>query len=393
MKAIFTTAIFSIFLSLGTYAQSNLMYYWHFNNFTTVGTAGDPSLIAPIPADTNFVTGTTAEIRYRALPGVSAAYQSFWDFLAPGDTTNQRFGAIDGNCLRTRNWDSMQLQFKIPSTGLKNIVFSYAVERSGSGPTADTFAYSIDGGVTWKTSGLSLQYFDAVSALVPPFNKVVVSINDVTANNNPNLFFRIVFGPITAPLKGNQRFDNVVIEGTPITLPLKLAYFNAENIENAVKLNWNYTNAISVSNIVLEHSNNGKDFLALSTFKIGNSSNASQSFVDAAPFKNANYYRLKIVDVNGSITHSDIKTVMFNKKYSVQIAPNPATTILNINGNFTNEKTTATIINSQGKQVVVKDITGSLSKASLNIANLQSGIYTLILNSATETSHYQFIKQ
>jgi hypothetical protein len=103
-------------------AQQTLIHYWHFNNFTsTSATLLDPSTIAPLLVDSTIIKTDTAKVMYRAYPGTSSNYKSFWDNTT-GDTTNARNGTVAGNGLRARNpWDSMQLVWVIPSNGFKNL--------------------------------------------------------------------------------------------------------------------------------------------------------------------------------------------------------------------------------------------------------------------------------
>ena len=77
------------------------------------------------------------------------------------------------------------------------------------------------------------------------------------------------------------------------------------------------------------------------------------------------YYRLEIVDKNGSITYSEIKEIsIFN--YPLSIAPNPAKDFVYVNGRDI-------------KEIVVCDISGRIllksTEKKIDISGLVSGTY------------------
>ena len=220
-------------VSIKSDAQQTLIHYWHFNNFTsTSSTLVDPSTITPLIVDSTIIKTDTAKVMYRAIPGTSSSYLSYWDMLNTGDTTNARYGTVGGNALRPRNpWDSMQLVWVIPSNGFKNLTIKYACQRSGSGPQVENYDYSVDGGTTFITTGLSVTSF-VVTSTANPMSLASVSINDQNAFNNKNLVFRIRFSsnstpPVTA---GNNRIDNFTVEGDP--MPLGPPSFNIGQINS-----------------------------------------------------------------------------------------------------------------------------------------------------------------
>ena len=207
----------TLLLSSFQLSAQTLLYYWHFNNFTGVSGPVDPSTLSPLPADFALQASSVVKMCYKTVPGVGPNYKTYWDANA-GCDVNDRLGNPAGNSLRLRNpSDSMQLVMNIPSTGYQGITVKYAVQRSsaGNGATIDSFSYSLDSGATWKTSGLSVTSIptDPSWSTAP----VSVTINDPLANNNPKLAFRILFaGSQNTGISGNNRIDNVSVEGSPV---------------------------------------------------------------------------------------------------------------------------------------------------------------------------------
>ncbi len=232
--------ILVLFCPILSQAQSTLIHYWHFN---TLNKAYNNPNIPPLTADFSILDTSKVKLVYKLTPGTSSNYAGFIDNVA-GDTINSRNGTPAGQGLRFRNpSDSAELRMYIPSTGYKNIVLKWEVESSsvGSGQKTQLFDYSIDSGLTWKTSGLSITSVDITQAVFQgsSWGLITVSIaGDTLANNNPNLVFRVKFAGNTTLLSGNNRFDNITVDGTfipPVSnVPLTLIdYWNFNNLTTA----------------------------------------------------------------------------------------------------------------------------------------------------------------
>jgi len=199
-------------------AQGTLIHYWHFNNFAD---SFHTNSIPGIAADFSIHDTSKAKILYTKIPGTSAAYGTYVDsFTAPTadhDTFNARMSAPPGFALRVRNpSDSMELLFYIPTVHYKNILLKYGVERSNtSGMLTQNFDYSVDSGSTWRTTGLTTLSYTVRDT----FGLVATSFgSDTEVNNNPKLVFRIKFAGSNTGTSGNNRFDNVTIDGDSIVV-------------------------------------------------------------------------------------------------------------------------------------------------------------------------------
>lgn len=202
-------------------AQSQLMYYWSFNNWTPTVTAATPGLtiyasVTPDYAGAGLDT-VHAKFVNRTIPGTSSAYATYCDNTT-GDTTNARMGAVAGNCLKARNPnDSMELLIYAPTKGYKTLTLKYACQLSSytSGDSVNVFSYSTDSGSTWKTSGTGLSKWVDSGSLT--FKLISVNITDTNAFNNSGFVFRINLVGRNSGTAGNNRFDNVTLEGDTIS--------------------------------------------------------------------------------------------------------------------------------------------------------------------------------
>jgi len=191
---------------------------------------------------------------------------------------------------------------------------------------------------------------------------------NLSTNSNDNVTVIVYYS------NGNR----IASSGTPIKpLPLKLISFNAKlQTPNSVLLNWQTTNEINISHISIQRSMNSKEFINIGKLNAGKN---NYEFTDLLPTKNlvsSFYYRLEIIDKDGSKTYSNVKKVAINnEKLAINIYPNPATAQVYIS-----------CLNA--KELVITDYLGKLminkknTNTEQNIINVQGfakGIYIVKL--------------
>ena len=107
-------------------------------------------------------------------------------------------------------------------------------------------------------------------------------------------------------------------------LQLKLDFFEATKRNADVYLDWKL-NAHSTGFVQIERSldNDFKRFEVLGEEEVIESK-INYSFVDSKlPVSNVLYYRLKIIDEQGAVTYSAIRTIRFSSTTPIQVYPNP----------------------------------------------------------------------
>ena len=155
--------------------------------------------------------------------------------------------------------------------------------------------------------------------------------------------------------------SRVVLKVSNSILPLFLVGFSAkENGCNAL-LNWNSTNEQNMSRFEIEKSDNGNTFYSAGVIRAAGSNNENKySFTDNQPGA-VNFYRLKMIDNDGSFTYSPVKYVTVNCKTtaeSVIVYPNPVNQGF-VFANFTTEIKGAaklTLVNTLGQQIKTNDV-------------------------------------
>ncbi|MBK6635868.1 MAG: T9SS type A sorting domain-containing protein [Chitinophagaceae bacterium] len=185
-------------------------------------------------------------------------------------------------------------------------------------------------------------------------------------------------------------------------LPVSVNYFTGVKQGSNHLLNWKVTcNSTLRATMILERSADSRNFTPINSIT-ADATRCNQPFdhTDAQPLPGMNYYRLKMIDDNGTISYSGIVALLNAVKGFdiISIAPNPVTT-----GNFKLNITSATAVTMQ---VIITDMQGrtvsrqsipvvaGFSSIPMNAGNLAAGTYTIQGIIAGEKSRIiRFVKQ
>jgi trimeric autotransporter adhesin len=203
-------------------------------------------------------------------------------------------------------------------------------------------------------------------------------------------------GPYTFTRNGFASFSPFSISSSTSALPVTLISFSANKINNAIQLNWQTSSEKNISFYNIEKSKDGNVFEKMDALKaFQNSSANNYSYTDKQPLQGTNFYRLKIIDADGKFTYSKIVAIkMDDKNITLQIFPNPAKNLLNVQVNGNNESITLQIIDMTGRKVKEEKIqlNGNTS-VSVDINNLPKGTYNLLLKSKSINEQKKFVKE
>jgi surface protein len=176
------------------------------------------------------------------------------------------------------------------------------------------------------------------------------------------------------------------------TLPTSLSSFTVTEFQSNILLQWQTATETNTSHFNIQYSINGKNFETIGT-KVANNKPSNYSFTHNLNISNTQYntvyYRLQIVDKDGSISFSEIKSVSIKPSTSIIIYPNPANDFVNILGNGIQQ---IIITDISGKELF-KKTTNHSAKETINIANLNSGIYFIETISNGNKTVQKIIKQ
>ena len=379
MKKLFT--LLFVVITIGASAQTTLVDYWNFNQ-------SDTSLWrVPIKS---LVSGTT--LNY---------YGAYADYVTDSNnTTNLRIpetNTATEMALRLRSPYSGPFVMTLPTTGYSGIVVGYGQFKSGSGAPFSTVTYTTDG-VNWDSAGLKITIGTlppttglgtyTVTAIAVPLDFVFLDFSDIPAvNNNPNFKIQINFSGATG---GNDRFDNITLEGTPIATPLLLQSFDGA-ISNNAKLWWTSNNEINVKEFVIESSADNKNYTAIGTVEAKGAKGINEYSFESAALKATSYYRLKMIDNNGSYSYSSIVVLKANSSSILSVFPNPAVNSITLSHPKA-VNATISILAINGKKVSQTSIAEGATLSSINVSNLPKGTYNVAFSNNGIVTTAQFVK-
>jgi len=155
------------------------------------------------------------------------------------------------------------------------------------------------------------------------------------------------------------------------TLPVELASIEARLLENNVELTWQTASEVNTSRFEVQHSANGINWNTLTEVQAaGNFAGLKNyRFLHAQPSAGINYYRLKMVDLDGTFAYSKIVNVLNTRStLNAYLYPNPSSG--NVSFGTVNALNVA-VYDLSGNAVVRKN--GATDK--LDLSSLRTGIY------------------
>lgn len=182
-------------------------------------------------------------------------------------------------------------------------------------------------------------------------------------------------------------FSGFFIKGIPVVLPLKLISFSVVKLNNANHLEWTTTNQVNTKEFKIEWC------LDAISWKILNTVNATSNITNTYSYNQRNepsgkiFYRLKMLDLDGQFTYSNIIWLNGNNYSGIVVYPNPVKNVLRINTDNSLLNTKVALMTIEGK--LIKQISITSNQQATNVQQLPSGEYLLkFSNGATE----KFIK-
>jgi hypothetical protein len=201
-----------------------------------------------------------------------------------------------------------------------------------------------------------------------------VKINGAT---NP-----VTFGYTTSPAVANNQTDaagGITIIGS---LPLSLVLFTGTATHTAqVQLQWKTAQEINTKDFEVEWSTDGLHFTKIGVLPSGGNSTQelSHNYLHKMPADGANYYRLKMQDIDGRFTYSPIiKIIVTTNGVSVTAFPNPVINYLQLEIKAAkNETIVITLHSADGKIIASKQFAVTKGSNLLNwhLQSVSAGSY------------------
>jgi hypothetical protein len=169
-------------------------------------------------------------------------------------------------------------------------------------------------------------------------------------------------------------------------LALVLVSFTAENgSNNTIDLDWTTQMESNTSHFTIERSADGVHWNEIGVVEAkGISINVSDySFTDANPYAGVNYYRVQMVNLDGSFGYTDVKVIRTNIVNTVSFFPNPARDFVNATLANSENETTLRLYNQSGQLLQEKKVSNSNGTiVTFSLQQYTPGVYVLNVMSA-----------
>ncbi len=154
--------------------------------------------------------------------------------------------------------------------------------------------------------------------------------NNVIDTGAPGLWVKPTsntFYVIEQDVCGQYSRDTVYVAVVP--LPVSMLNFECLMFnERQVKVSWQTATEINVSHFNVQSSTNGVNFNSIG--KVNAKGASKYSFIDNTNFSGVVYYRLEVVDKNGSKTYSEIRDISIGNNKEIKVFPNPTRGDVNV---------------------------------------------------------------
>ena len=166
----------------------------------------------------------------------------------------------------------------------------------------------------------------------------------------------------------------VYTNASSFLLPINLISFSGSSNGSISQLQWQTSSETSARQFVIERSNAGNSFSSIGTVNATNTGNHSYSYPDAYRYNGFVYYRLKMIDIDGKFSYSNIIKLSSHAQSQLLLYPNPVQHSVTLQiGDKQLLGTVAKVADATGKTVQLFTISSTVQVINMNA--LPAGVY------------------
>ncbi len=304
------------------------------------------------------------------------------------------------------------LKFSLQSKTGKSVNYQsidkFNIRVNSSGPVQYQIDYQINNGTFYPCATLSVPTritanyalgpvdLSGIAGLqnVPSTSTVTFRITPFDASSTGTFLIGSGINDTIADLTllGGYTEDNIITT----TLPVILTNFQLKRTNNAMLLNWETQTEVNFNYFEIERSEDANTFYTIATINGLNQLNGSKYNYTDAPISNTTkYYRLKMIDKDGSFLYSNILSDNYITTNMSFVVYPTITTGNTIKTTFNNVSKNAQIkiLNVNGQLLSTYSLQDGANTQNIAIGNLLKGIYFIILQDKGTIQSRKFIKQ
>jgi len=169
-------------------------------------------------------------------------------------------------------------------------------------------------------------------------------------------------------------------------LPIQLLSFTASEVNpSLVDLRWSTASEQNSNYFIVERSADGQQYDPIQTVSAAGNSHQVLNYgaKDGRPLKGTSYYRLKMVDLDGTAIYSEVRVVNISSSTELAMYPNPAVdrTFIELNDN---KALKVTVIDNAGRELL-SIIRPTEAILQVDVSRLAVGLYFVIIDLEDKT--------
>ena len=221
---------------------------------------------------------------------------------------------------------------------------------------------------------------------------LIISSNNLLSNCAAQGICDYLAGPGNASISNNDPGCNSVaqVEAACLLLPVELTFFEGVRKNDGILLVWK--TASERDNAYFEVEYRVPDGLQFQTIgkvagKGASSAENTYEYFHAKPKKGYNYYRLRQVDTDGTVTYSDLTGVVFGDSQDVEVFPNPTTGPLLVKSR--EEDMLVRVIDMRGHEVMTEHLSDN---GLINLTGNPNGAYMIEVQADHQVTEKRVVK-
>lgn len=273
---------------------------------------------------------------------------------------------------------------------IKRMTSSYVLTTSGSrsqGPPVATYPWgSMCEDYVYTSGSGDLDQYNGRYGVTPEYpSGTYAYFVTIQADGTPSYPFALAaqyYGIVTSTSTNNSIPPGATKYDAP-PLPVILFNFTVQLKGKDAYLTWRSESEINFSHFEIERSTNANDFN-----KIGEQKGIGKTLYTSNDLnlQNGNYYyRLKLVNNDGSYSYSQIVTISVDESNSIMIHNNPVGDVLTIQHQDAIMERTLRIFNIQGQVVKTEILPIGTTMISIDVQTLYSGTYFITISNSVHS--------
>ncbi len=180
----------------------------------------------------------------------------------------------------------------------------------------------------------------------------------------------------SVPLAFADGPGNAVVDCQDVTLPVQLVQFDATQVGTAVVLDWTTASERETHYFEVERSGDLGSWVPIGSVDAAGTSihSVGYEFQDTSPVRGTNYYRLRMVDIDGTFEYSPVRQVLLHQRGPAAY-PNPSDGTLWVRR--AGEHIDVEVFDALGRQVPYTTILKKETLIQIHLGSGSSGLYTI----------------